>query len=138
MPKKVDASSSQSVEKGVLVYLKYTYRHRNQFGEPDDEWLEAIKATSVEILGAYTKGEDEATNTTFCARRKKRMNRVFDVIGFIYPDYCFPALKKGQKRKKCSKDFFRCTKIEKSKDFGQSAKVILYQNGTKTACILSC
>jgi hypothetical protein len=28
---------------------------------------------------------------------------VFDVIGFIYPDYCFPARRKGQKRKSALK-----------------------------------
>jgi hypothetical protein len=39
MPKDVDASSSQSVGKGGLVYFKYTYRYRNQFGKPDDERL---------------------------------------------------------------------------------------------------
>jgi hypothetical protein len=43
-----------------LVYLKYTYHYRDQFGEPDDEWLEAIEAASDELLGVYTKAEDEA------------------------------------------------------------------------------
>jgi hypothetical protein len=37
-------------------------------------------------LGAYTKAEDEAMNTAFGARGKRRLNRVFDVIGFGYPD----------------------------------------------------
>jgi hypothetical protein len=95
MPKENAASSSE----GGLVYLKYTYRYRSQFGELDDEWLEAIEATSEELLGAYTKGEDEAMNTAFGAHRKRRLNRVFDVIGFVYPDYCFLARKQGTKRK---------------------------------------
>jgi hypothetical protein len=95
MPKETAASSSE----GGLVYLKYTYRYRSQFGEPDDEWLDAIEATSVELMGAYTKAEDEATNTVFGAHGKRRLNRVFDVIGFVYPDYCFPARKHGMKRK---------------------------------------
>jgi hypothetical protein len=77
--------------------LKYTYRYRSQFGEPDDEWLEAIEATSDDLLGAFTK--DEAMNIAFGARGNKRLNRVFDVIGFVYPDYCFPARKQGTKRK---------------------------------------
>jgi hypothetical protein len=34
-------------------------------------------------------------NIAFGARGKKRSNRVFDVIGFAYPDYCFPARKQG-------------------------------------------
>jgi hypothetical protein len=66
---------------------------------PNDDWLEAVEATSDEMLGAYTKAEDEAMNTTFGARGKRRLNKVFDVIGFIYSDYCFPAQKQGAKRK---------------------------------------
>jgi hypothetical protein len=30
---------------------------------------------------------------------RKRLNRVFDVIGFVYPGYCFSARKQGAKRK---------------------------------------
>jgi hypothetical protein len=90
MPKETDASSSE----GGLVYLKYTYCYMNQFGEPEDEWLEAIEAPSEELLGAYTKAENEAMDTSFGARGKRRLNRVFDVIRFVYPDYCFPARKK--------------------------------------------
>jgi hypothetical protein len=33
----------------------------------------------------------------FGSRKKKRLNRVFDAIGFVYPDYCYPP--RGQKRK---------------------------------------
>jgi hypothetical protein len=39
------------------------------------------------------KAEDEAMNIAFGARGKKRLNRVFDVIGFVYPDYYFSARK---------------------------------------------
>jgi hypothetical protein len=35
----------------------------------------------------------------FSVRGKRRLNRVVDVIGFVYPDYCFPAQKQGGKRK---------------------------------------
>jgi hypothetical protein len=38
-------------------------------------------------------------NTAFGARGKRRLKRVFDVIVFIYPDYCFPIRKQGAKRK---------------------------------------
>jgi hypothetical protein len=95
MPKETVSGSSE----GGLVYLKYSYRYRSQFGEPNNEWLEAAEATSDELLGAYTKVEDEAMNTAFGARGKRRLNRVFDVIGFVYPYYCFPARKEGTKRK---------------------------------------
>jgi hypothetical protein len=94
MSKETTDSSSE----GGLIYLKYTYRYRSQFVEPDDEWLEAIEATIDDLLGAYTKDEDEAKKIAFGARGKKRLNRVFDVIGFVYPDYCFPAQKQGTKR----------------------------------------
>jgi hypothetical protein len=87
MPKEATAGSSQ----GGLVYLKYTFRFRNQFYEPNDDWLDAIEATSDEILGAYSKAEDEAMTIVFGAHGKKRLNRVFDVIRFVYPDYCYPA-----------------------------------------------
>jgi hypothetical protein len=60
MSKVVDASSSQSVGKGGLVYLKYTYRYRNQFKKQDDEWLEAIESTCDEMLAAFTHAEGEA------------------------------------------------------------------------------
>jgi hypothetical protein len=51
------------------------------------------------LLGAYSKAEDDAMTTTFGARGKKRLNRVSDVIGFVYPDYCYPSRKQGKKRK---------------------------------------
>jgi hypothetical protein len=86
MPKEATAGSSQS----GLVYLKYTFRYRSQFEEPNDDWLDAIEATSDELLGAYSRAEDEAMTVAFSAREEKRLNRVFDVIGFVYPDYCFP------------------------------------------------
>jgi hypothetical protein len=95
MPKETAADSSQ----GGLVYLKYTFRYNNQFDESNDDWLDSIEATSDELLGAYSKDEDDAMTTAFGARGKKRLNRVFDVIGFVYPDYCYPLRKQGKKRK---------------------------------------
>jgi hypothetical protein len=38
MPMEATAGSSQ----GGLVYLKYTFRYRSQFDEPNDDWLDAI------------------------------------------------------------------------------------------------
>jgi hypothetical protein len=86
MPKEAAAGSSQS----GLVYLKYTFRYISQFDEPNDDWLDTIEETSDELLGAYSRAEDESMTAAFGARGKKKLNIVFDVIGFVYPDYCFP------------------------------------------------
>jgi hypothetical protein len=45
----------------------------------------------------YSKTEDNALSATFGGQKKKRLNRVFYAIGFMYPDYRYPL--KGQKRK---------------------------------------
>jgi lipopolysaccharide assembly outer membrane protein LptD (OstA) len=87
MPKEAAAGSSQ----GGLVYLKYKFRYRNQFDEPKYDWLDAIEATSDELLGAYSRAEDDAMTAAFGGRGKKRLNRVFEVIGFVYPGYCYPS-----------------------------------------------
>jgi hypothetical protein len=89
MSKEATTGSSE----GGLVYLRYTYHFRNQFDEPNDDWLEAIEATSDELLGAYT--EAEAMTTAFSARRKRRLNRVFDVIGFFILITAFLPKNKG-------------------------------------------
>jgi hypothetical protein len=87
MPKEAATGSS----KRGLVYLKYTFKYRSQFDEPNDDWLDAIEATNDELLGAYSRVEDDAMTAAFGGRGKKRLNRVFDVIGFVYPDYCYPS-----------------------------------------------
>jgi hypothetical protein len=46
MPKDARADTSQNVGKSSLIHLKYSYRSRNQFGEPDYDWLDALDATS--------------------------------------------------------------------------------------------
>jgi hypothetical protein len=77
--------------------------------------LEAVEATSDELMGAYTKAEDEAMNTAFGAHGKRRLNRVFDVIGFTYPDYCFPTRKQVTKSKISSKASSTAPKPKKTK-----------------------
>jgi hypothetical protein len=52
------------------------------------------------LLGVYSKAEDTALSAAFGGRKRKRVNRVFDAIGFVYPDYRYPA--RGQKRKNAS------------------------------------
>jgi hypothetical protein len=95
MPKETTADSSE----GGLVRLKYTFRFREKFDEPDDDWLKCIEATSDELLGAYSKAEDNALSAAFVGRGKKRLNRVFDAIGFVYPNYHYSLRGQEKKRK---------------------------------------
>jgi hypothetical protein len=95
MPKETVTESSE----GELVRLKYTFRYGDKFDEPNDDWLKCIEATSDELLGPYSKAEDNALSTSFGGRGKKRLNRVFDAIGFVYPDYCYPLRGREKKRK---------------------------------------
>jgi hypothetical protein len=50
---------------GNLVRLKYTFRFGDKFDEPNDDWLKCIEATSDELLGAYSKAEDNALSVAF-------------------------------------------------------------------------
>jgi hypothetical protein len=111
MPSKAPSGSSQD----GLVYLKYTFRYRNQFDEPNDDWLDFIEATSDKLLGAYTRAEDDALTVAFGGRGKKRLNMVFDVIGFVYPDYCYPSQKQGKKRKAAASAISTTSKGKKVK-----------------------
>jgi hypothetical protein len=95
MPKETTTDSSE----GSLVRLKYTFRFREKFDEPNDEWLKCIEATSDELLGAYSKAEDNALSAAFRGRGKKRLNRVFDAIDFVYPEYRYPLRGQWKKRK---------------------------------------
>jgi hypothetical protein len=67
MPKETTADSSC----GGLVRLKYTFRFREKFDEPDDNWLKCIEATSDELLGAYSKAKDNALSAAFGGQGKK-------------------------------------------------------------------
>jgi hypothetical protein len=93
MPKETVTKSSEGGR------LKYTFRYGDKFNEPNDDWLKCIEVTSDELLGSYSKGEDNALSIAFGSREKKRLNRVFDAIGFVYPDYCYPLRGQGKKRK---------------------------------------
>jgi hypothetical protein len=79
--------------------LKYTFRFREKFHEPNDDWLKCIEATSDELLGTYSKVEDDALSAAFGDWGNKRLNRIFDAIGFVYPDYHYPLWRQGKKKK---------------------------------------
>jgi hypothetical protein len=95
MPKETTIDSSE----GGLVRLKYTFRFRETFDEPNDDWLKCIEATSDELLAAYSKAENNALSAAFGGRGKKRLKRIFDGIGFVYPNYRYPLRGQGKKRK---------------------------------------
>jgi hypothetical protein len=95
MPKDTTVESTE----GGLVRLKYTFRFRDRFDEPNDDWLKSIEGISDELLGAYSRAEDDALSVAFGGRGKKRLNIVFDAIGFVYPDYHYPLQRQGKKRK---------------------------------------
>jgi hypothetical protein len=95
MPKETTTDSRE----GGLVRLKYTFRFREKFDEPNDDRLKCIEAPNDELLGAYSKAENNALFVAFGGRGKKRLNIVFDAIGFVYPDYRYPLRGQGKKRK---------------------------------------
>jgi hypothetical protein len=109
MPKETAPGSSQ----GCLVYLKYIFRYRDQFDEPSDDWLTYVEATSDELLGAYTRAEDDAMTLAFGGRGKKRLNRVFDVIVFVYSNYTYHSRKQGKKKENCRFGHLCCAERQK-------------------------
>jgi hypothetical protein len=46
-------------KKNELVRLPYHFKFEKQFKEPCQEWLEMIETMCNEILGNYTKKEDQ-------------------------------------------------------------------------------
>jgi hypothetical protein len=49
--------------------------------------LEVFETMCNEILGKYTKKEDQLMTAAFDTWEKRRLNRVMDALGFEYPDY---------------------------------------------------
>lgn len=61
--------------------LKYTYEYEYKFGEPCDEWLNAIEDKCNGILRNLIKKEDKALIVDIAAWKKRRSNRVFMRLG---------------------------------------------------------
>jgi hypothetical protein len=57
-----------------------------------------IETMCNEILGNYTKKEDQLMTAAFDTRKKRRLNRVMDALNFKYPDY--ERLDEGAERAK--------------------------------------
>jgi hypothetical protein len=78
----------KGTKKGLaLVRLPYRFKFVKQFKEPCQEWLEMIETVCNEVLGNYTKKEDQLMTAAFGTRPKRRLNRVMDALNFEYPDY---------------------------------------------------
>jgi hypothetical protein len=90
------------------------------------------------LLGAYTRAEDDAMTLAFGGRGKKRLNRVFDVIGFVYPDYSYPSRKQGKKRKAATSATSAAPKGKKIKilthrpRYIETARVPKFSEGTSS------
>jgi hypothetical protein len=82
-----NAEEERRGEKHELVRLPYRFKFEKQFKKPCNEWLEMIETMCNEILGNYTKKEDQFMTAAFGTRPKWRLNRVMDVLNFNYPDY---------------------------------------------------
>jgi hypothetical protein len=84
-----------------LVRLPYYYKFKKHFKEPCQEWLDTIEVMCNEILGNYSKKEDQLMTAAFGTRPKRRLNRVMDALNFEYPDYeRLDRGAEGQKRKR--------------------------------------
>jgi hypothetical protein len=81
-----------------LVRLPYYYKFKKHFKKPCQEWLDTIEAMCNEILGNYSKKEDQLMTAAFGTRPKRRLNRVMDALNFEYPDY--ERLDRGAERQK--------------------------------------
>jgi hypothetical protein len=77
----------ETKKKYELVRLSYRFKFEKQFKEPCPEWLEMIETLCNEILGNYTKKEDQLMTVAFGTRPKRRLNRVMDALKFEYLDY---------------------------------------------------
>jgi hypothetical protein len=96
MPKKKDVS-----KKHELVRFPYQFKFEKEFKKPCQEWLEMIETMCNEILGNYTKKEDQLMTAAFGTRPKQRLNRMMDALDFEYPDYeRFDKVAEGLRRKR--------------------------------------
>ena len=88
-------------KKGELVRLPYYYKFKKHFKVPCQEWLDTIEVMCNDILGNYSKKEDQLMTAAFGTRPKRRLNRVMDALNFEYPDYeRLDRGSEGQKRKR--------------------------------------
>src|SRR5688572_26126210 len=88
-------------KKNEVVRLPYHFKFKKHLKEPCQEWLDTIEVMCNEILGNYSKKEDQLMTAAFGTRPKRRLNRVMDALNFEYPDYeRLDRGAEGQKKKR--------------------------------------
>jgi hypothetical protein len=98
MPKK----KKEGGKKYELVRLPFRFKFEEQFKKLCTKWLEMIETMCNEILGNYTKKEDQLMIAAFGTWPKQRLNRVMDALNFEYPDYDrLDEGARGEKKKRC-------------------------------------
>ena len=96
-----NAEAQGRKEKGELIRLPYYYKFKKHFKVPCQEWLDTIEVMCNDILGNYSKKEDQLMTAAFSTRLKRMLNRVMDALNFEYPDYeRLDRGTEGQKRKR--------------------------------------
>lgn len=74
-----------------------------------------IEVKCNEVLGNSVRKEDEPLTATVGAWDKRRLNRVFDTLGFVYLDYPCLVQSGGKKRKNTSKPSVDALKQNRAK-----------------------
>jgi hypothetical protein len=74
----------EGVKKYELVRLPFCFKFEKQFKKSCTEWLEMIETMCNEILGNYTKKEDQLMTAAFGTQPKRRLNRVMEALNFEY------------------------------------------------------
>jgi hypothetical protein len=95
-------------KKKELVWLPFYCKFKKHFKVPYQEWLDTIEVMCNEILGNYSKKEDQLMTAAFITRSKRRLNRVMDALNFEYPDYeRLDRGVEGQKRKRVASVLYK-------------------------------
>ena len=84
-------------------------------------WILPIEVMCNEILGNYSKKEDQLMTAAFGTRPKRRLNRVLDALGFEYRDY--ENLNKGIEGRKRKRVTEALNEDEKCWAYASSPKV---------------
>jgi hypothetical protein len=79
--------AKKEIEKWIFVRLLYRLKEQSVFKHPCADWLKMIEVMCNEILGNFTKKEDQLMTAAFGDRGKQRLNMVMDALKFEYPNY---------------------------------------------------